>query len=106
MIEIENVRKSFGSLEVLKGIDLTVDKGGVLTVIGAKPGAASSATARLFAVFRCGRNCRPGCRAIAARSIACPRRPVAHSSMTCAGAREHMTASSTATACAHSAGRQ
>ena len=34
MIEIENVRKSFGSLEVLKGIDLTVDKGEVLTVIG------------------------------------------------------------------------
>ena len=34
MIEIENVRKSFGSLEVLKGIDLTVAKGEVLTVIG------------------------------------------------------------------------
>ncbi len=34
MIEIENVRKSFGSLEVLKGIDLTVKKGEVLTIIG------------------------------------------------------------------------
>ncbi len=34
MIEIENVRKSFGQLEVLKGIDLTVQKGEVLTVIG------------------------------------------------------------------------
>ena len=34
MIEIENVRKSFGELEVLKGINLTVDKGEVLTVIG------------------------------------------------------------------------
>ncbi|MBU3030756.1 amino acid ABC transporter ATP-binding protein [Paracoccus marinaquae] len=34
MIEIENVRKSFGSLEVLKGIDLTVPRGEVLTVIG------------------------------------------------------------------------
>ncbi len=34
MIEIDNVRKSFGSLEVLKGIDLTVEKGEVLTVIG------------------------------------------------------------------------
>ncbi|WP_435169250.1 amino acid ABC transporter ATP-binding protein [Falsirhodobacter sp. 1013] len=34
MIEIQNVRKSFGPLEVLKGIDLTVQKGEVLTVIG------------------------------------------------------------------------
>jgi ABC-type polar amino acid transport system ATPase subunit len=34
MIEIENVRKSFGPLEVLKGINLTVTKGEVLTVIG------------------------------------------------------------------------
>lgn len=34
MIEIENVRKSFGPLEVLKGIDLTVQKGEVLTIIG------------------------------------------------------------------------
>ncbi|MFT3972472.1 MAG: amino acid ABC transporter ATP-binding protein [Amaricoccus sp.] len=34
MIEIENVRKSFGLLEVLKGIDLTVARGEVLTVIG------------------------------------------------------------------------
>lgn len=34
MIEIENVRKNFGPLEVLKGIDLTVNKGEVLTVIG------------------------------------------------------------------------
>jgi len=34
MIEIENVRKSFGALEVLKGINLTVDRGEVLTVIG------------------------------------------------------------------------
>jgi polar amino acid transport system ATP-binding protein len=34
MIEIEGVRKSFGPLEVLKGIDLTVAKGEVLTVIG------------------------------------------------------------------------
>ena len=34
MIEIENVRKSFGALEVLKGINLTVPKGEVLTVIG------------------------------------------------------------------------
>ena len=33
MIEIENVRKSFGPLEVLKGIDLTVAKGEVLDTL-------------------------------------------------------------------------
>lgn len=34
MIEIEKVRKSFGQLEVLKGIDLTVKNGEVVTIIG------------------------------------------------------------------------
>ncbi|MFX0547272.1 amino acid ABC transporter ATP-binding protein [Roseovarius sp. S1116L3] len=34
MIEIENVHKSFGALKVLKGIDLTVEKGEVVSVIG------------------------------------------------------------------------
>ena len=34
MIEIENVHKFFGALQVLKGIDLTVQKGEVVSVIG------------------------------------------------------------------------
>ena len=34
MIEIQGVYKSFGALEVLKGINLTVEKGEVLSVIG------------------------------------------------------------------------
>ena len=34
MIEIENVRKSFGTLEVLKGINLSIEKGEVLCLIG------------------------------------------------------------------------
>ncbi|MGJ8546479.1 MAG: amino acid ABC transporter ATP-binding protein [Sulfitobacter sp.] len=34
MIEIENVHKSFGALHVLKGINLTVQKGEVVSVIG------------------------------------------------------------------------
>lgn len=34
MIEIKNIYKSFGSLVVLKGIDITVEKGEVLVVIG------------------------------------------------------------------------
>ena len=31
MIEVKNVHKSFGNLEVLKGVDLTVDKGEVIS---------------------------------------------------------------------------
>jgi arginine/lysine/histidine transport system ATP-binding protein len=34
VIKIKNLTKSFGSLEVLKGIDLTIDKGQVVTIIG------------------------------------------------------------------------
>jgi ABC-type polar amino acid transport system ATPase subunit len=34
MIEIKDVRKSFSTLEVLKGINLTVSKGEVVTIIG------------------------------------------------------------------------
>jgi hydroxyproline transport system ATP-binding protein len=34
MIEIENVRKSFATLEVLKGINLSIEKGEVLCLIG------------------------------------------------------------------------
>lgn len=34
MIEIENVRKSFGPLQVLKGVSMTVQKGEVVTIIG------------------------------------------------------------------------
>lgn len=35
MIEVKNIHKSFGSLEVLKGIDLTVQKGEVISIVGA-----------------------------------------------------------------------
>ncbi len=34
MIEIKNVHKSFGDLHVVKGVDLTVKKGEVLSIIG------------------------------------------------------------------------
>jgi multiple sugar transport system ATP-binding protein len=33
-LEIEALRKRFGALEILKGIDLTVDKGGFLVLVG------------------------------------------------------------------------
>ncbi|MEK5261113.1 amino acid ABC transporter ATP-binding protein [Paenibacillus sp. FSL L8-0644] len=34
MIQIRNIHKSFGSLEVLKGVDVTLGKGKVLVIIG------------------------------------------------------------------------
>ena len=42
MIEIKNIRKSFGSLEVLKGIDLHIDKGEVVSIVG--PSGAGKTT--------------------------------------------------------------
>ena len=42
MIEIKNIRKSFGELEVLKGIDLTIDKGEVVSIVG--PSGAGKTT--------------------------------------------------------------
>ena len=34
MIKIENLKKRFGELEVLKGVDLEIEKGEVVAVIG------------------------------------------------------------------------
>ena len=34
MLEIENVRKSFGSLEVLRGVSLSVEPGDVVAILG------------------------------------------------------------------------
>ncbi|MEJ6394571.1 amino acid ABC transporter ATP-binding protein [Gymnodinialimonas sp. 2305UL16-5] len=42
MIQLENVHKAFGALEVLKGIDLTVREGEVLSVIGASGSGKST----------------------------------------------------------------
>ncbi len=42
MIEIKGIRKSFGSLEVLKGIDLTISKGEVVSIVG--PSGAGKTT--------------------------------------------------------------
>jgi lipoprotein-releasing system ATP-binding protein len=41
MIEVKNIHKSFGSLEVLKGVDLTVEKAEILSIIG-KSGAGKT----------------------------------------------------------------
>lgn len=42
MIKVEQIRKSFGSLEVLKGIDLTVGKGEIVSIVG--PSGAGKTT--------------------------------------------------------------
>lgn len=42
MIDIKNIRKSFGSLEVLKGIDLHINKGEVVSIVG--PSGAGKTT--------------------------------------------------------------
>ncbi|HHY66553.1 MAG TPA: amino acid ABC transporter ATP-binding protein [Alicyclobacillus sp.] len=42
MIRIENLHKSFGHLEVLKGIDLTIHKGEVVALIGASGSGKST----------------------------------------------------------------
>lgn len=47
MISIQNVRKSFGELEVLKGINLDVEKGEVLSIIG---GSGSGKSTLLYCI--------------------------------------------------------
>lgn len=42
MIEIKNITKSFGSLQVLKGIDLRIEKGEVVSIVG--PSGAGKTT--------------------------------------------------------------
>ena len=42
MLEIKNLKKSFGELEILKGIDLTVNQGEVISIIGASGSGKST----------------------------------------------------------------
>lgn len=42
MIELHDIRKSFGSLEVLKGIDLTIEQGEIVSIVG--PSGAGKTT--------------------------------------------------------------
>ena len=42
LLEIKNLKKSFGNLEVLKGIDLNISKGEVVTIIGSSGSVKST----------------------------------------------------------------
>lgn len=42
LLEIKNLKKSFGNLEVLKGIDLNISKGEVVTIIGSSGSGKST----------------------------------------------------------------
>ena len=42
MIEIRNIKKSFGNLEVLKGIDLDIERGKIVSIVG--PSGAGKTT--------------------------------------------------------------
>ena len=42
MLEIKNFRKSFGDTEVLKGINVTLEKGEVLSIIGSSGGGKTT----------------------------------------------------------------
>ncbi len=47
MIEVKNIRKSYGNLQVLKGIDLTVKEKEIVTIVGAS-GAGKSTLLHLL----------------------------------------------------------
>jgi lipoprotein-releasing system ATP-binding protein len=47
MIEVKNITKSFGALQVLKGIDLTVQRGEIVSIVG-RSGAGKSTLLQLM----------------------------------------------------------
>ena len=52
MIEIKGIKKSFGSLEVLKGIDLTINKGEIVSIVGPS-GAGKTTLLQIIGTLDC-----------------------------------------------------
>ena len=52
MITIENITKSFGSLQVLKGIDLHIDRGEVVSIVGPS-GAGKTTLLQIIGTLDC-----------------------------------------------------
>ena len=52
MIDIKNITKSFGSLQVLKGIDLHIDKGEVVSIVGPS-GAGKTTLLQIIGTLDC-----------------------------------------------------
>ena len=48
LLEIKNIRKSFGHVEVLKGIDFTMEKGDVVAIIGSSGSGKTSTSLKLL----------------------------------------------------------
>jgi len=56
MIALKNVHKQFGELEVLKGIDLTINKGEIISIIG----SSGSGKSTLLRIINCLENANDG----------------------------------------------
>lgn len=50
IIEVENLKKSFGTLEVLKGVDFTVEQGAVFALLGSN-GAGKTTVVKILATL-------------------------------------------------------
>ena len=48
MIDVINLRKSFGALEVLKGINITINKGDIVAVLGPSGSGKSTLVRDIF----------------------------------------------------------
>ena len=54
MLEIHDLQKSFGDLHVLRGINLNIQKGDVVAVLGSSGSGKTTLLHELFGACRCG----------------------------------------------------